>query len=549
MTGSAPGKFRSLEQRILTAGFVVGMAHLLFKIAGLIQARAMGYYLPGETYDVSYAFAFESCVFGIFLIFEEVVGPACMPVFMREKDEQGEDAAWRFANGLLTFQFCLLLPLIAALMLFPSSVVRLWTLWTPETHPAQFEAGVRSIRQLAPALFGLSMGSTTYILLNGYKRFFLAAFGDAVWKFTAVGAMLFGVLFLGRGAAGQALIWGLVCGSILKLATHLIGLRDKIGRFRPVFDWQSPAMRRMLWLALPLLAGIVFAKIRDAINNVTILSALDSAGLMQANSMGRKLQGTIHWLVPYTLSIAAFPFFCNWWTATNHQRLGEVLTRSGRMLLSIFVPFVAVVAVLAVPLTSLVFRGGEFDGLAVSRTSVAMACYTLALPAAAVEALTMQAFFANRRMVAVTVAGFLFSALSIAISWAGLKLFGHRELLLLGIIAGGFALSRTLKTIVLVTLLRRSAPVFPLMPTLGFLVRLVVCAALAAAAAWLALRGLALPAVAGRLPMAGSVGELVRLALGGAAGALGAGTAFLLLRIREPLEMLQWARLKIQRRA
>ena len=27
---------------------------------------------------------------------------------------------------------------------------------------------------------GLALGSTTYVLLNGYKRFFLAAFGDAV---------------------------------------------------------------------------------------------------------------------------------------------------------------------------------------------------------------------------------------------------------------------------------------------------------------------------------------------------------------------------------
>jgi hypothetical protein len=41
-------------------------------------------------------------------------------------------------------------------------------------------------RTLGPAVIGLSLGSTTYVLLNGYKRFFLAAFGDAVWKF-AVG--------------------------------------------------------------------------------------------------------------------------------------------------------------------------------------------------------------------------------------------------------------------------------------------------------------------------------------------------------------------------
>jgi putative peptidoglycan lipid II flippase len=541
---------RTLEQRILRAGLVVGGAHLLFKLAGLVQAKAMGHYLSRETYDVSYAFAFESCIFGLFLIGEEVLGPAFMPVFMREKDDQGEDAAWRFANTVLTLQALVVIPIVALLMIFPEWAVRLWTAWTPETHPQQFALGMRSVRALAPALLGLSLGSTTYVLLNGYKRFFLAAFGDAVWKFAVVAALLTGVALLDRGVAGEALIWGLVAGSVLKVATHAVGLRDKVGRLRPALDLKSPAMRRLLWLALPLLAGIVFAKIRDAVNNVTILSELDSAGLMQANSMGRKLQGTIHWLVPYTLSIAVFPFFCELVDRDDRARLGAVVTQAGRMLLAVFVPFVAVVAVVAVPLTSLVFRGGAFDALSVKRTAVSMACYTLMLPASAIEALAMQAFFANRRMVAVTVVGIAFSALSIAISWMGLKLCGGRELLLLGIIAGGFALSRTLKSVTLIGLLRSSAPVFPLAPTLGFLARLALCALGAAAAAWLALRGLAWAPVAARLPASGGhLGDLIRLAAGGGTGLLAAVVGYAALRIREPLEMLQWARQKIRRRS
>jgi peptidoglycan biosynthesis protein MviN/MurJ (putative lipid II flippase) len=265
--------------------------------------------------------------------------------------------------------------------------------------------------------------------------------------------------------------------------------------------------------------------------------------------MGRKLQSTIHLLVPYTLSIAAFPFFCELVDRDDRARLGAVVTQAGRMLLALFVPFVVVVAVVAVPLTSLVFRGGSFDALAVSRTAVSMACYTLVLPAAAIEALAMQAFFANRRMVAVTVVGIVFSSLSMAISWAGLTWCGGRELLLLGIVAGGFAFSRTLKSVVLVGLLRSSAPVFPLAPTLGFLARLALCALAAGAAAWLALRGLAWAPVAACLPGgSGRVGDLLRLTAGGGAGLLAAVAGYAVLRIREPLEMLQWARLKISRR-
>jgi hypothetical protein len=66
------------------------------------------------------------------------------------------------------------------------------------------------------------------------------------------------------------------------------------------------------------------------VNNVYLLSALDQSGLMQANSMGRKLQSTLLFLIPYTLSIAAFPFFCELVDKNDHQKLGELVTRFGR---------------------------------------------------------------------------------------------------------------------------------------------------------------------------------------------------------------------------
>ncbi|NLG06061.1 MAG: hypothetical protein GX567_19870 [Clostridia bacterium] len=338
------------------------------------------------------------------------------------------------------------------------------------------------------------------------------------------------------GFGVEVLIWGIVAGSVLKLATHAVGLRDKRAWIRPGVDLANPALRRMLWLALPLLIGIVFAKIRDNINNVYLLSALDSAGLMQANSMGRKLQSAIHFLVPYSISIAVFPFFCELVDRDDRAQLGAFITRSGRHLLAVFIPFACIVAALSHPLTDLVFAGGRFDALAVRRTAISMACYTFMLPAAAIEALVMQAFFANRRMVAVTVAGIGFSALSMGISWFGLHLWAGRELLVLMVIAGGVALTRALKSWVLVLMLGRHAPVFPFRPTVLFLCRIVLVSVAAGGAAWLAARygAAALAATAGN-----RVSDLVQLAAGGAAALAAGAAACALLRVREPVELMQ----------
>lgn len=535
------GQKASLEKQIVKAGFSILVAHVLFKLAGLIQSVVMGRYLPPGVFDVVYVFAFERCVYMLFLIGEEVLGPSLLPVFMRELDTKSEHDAWQFANTILTLQFFVLAVVAALLCVAPQAVVAFLTQWGPTESPEKFELAARSVRTLAPALVGLSLGSTTYVLLNGYKRFFLAAFGDAVWKFCVVGFLIVGTLFSREGA--QMLMWGLVAGSVCKLVVHLFGLHDKLRYIRPRLAWSHPAIRTFCLLALPLLAGILIAKVRDQVNDVYVLSALDESGLMQANSMGRKLQSTLLYLVPYTLSIAVFPFFCELVDKQDQVGLGQLVTRFGRMLLSVFVPFAIFVAVAAVPITSLIFRGGYFDATAVQRTSVSLSFYTFVLPAAAIEMLVMQAFFANRRMLSVMWIGVVFSILSMGISYIGLQVADGRELVVLAFIAGGFTLARTLKSLTLVMMLRANARVFPFRETAVFLSRVTVAAGLAALLGWLTLHAQPLAELAGR------VGDLVRLAAAGAVfGCVYLGGTYV-LKISEIRELCGLAIQKLSKHA
>ncbi len=522
-----------LEKSIFKAGLFVGAAHLLFKLAGLIQARFMTQYLPPETYEVVYTFVFEHGIYTLFLIGEEALAPAFLPLFMRELDTGKVKDAWRFANSVLSVQFILLALLALFLFFAPQFVVTItmpWEAGSASADPERFALAVRSLRSLAPALIGLSLGSTTYVLLNAHKRFFLAAFGDAVWKFCAVGFLLAGVAL--KKDYAQMLMWGLVAGSLCKLGTHLFGLRDQFDRLRFVIDWRHPFLRKLLWLMLPLLAGIVVAKIRDHVNDVFVLGTIEESGLMQANSIGRKLQGTIHWLVPYTLSIAVFPFFCELVDKKDQHELGRLVTHFGRILMAAFIPFAMLMAVVSVPFTALLFQGGHFDATAVQRTALTLSFYTFVLPAGAVECLAMQAFFANRRMWTVTLLGIFFSTLSIIISWIGLHVADGDGVLMLCFIAGGFTLSRILKSVALNLFLRKNAPVFPFAPTFAFLVRVILASLISGALAWLLLGKLA--AVE---QLAGRLGDLVKLAVtGGLFTVFYLGAAYL-LRIDEIHEL------------
>ena len=182
-----------------------------------------------------------------------------------------------------------------------------------------------------------------------------------------------------------------------------------------------------------------------------------------------------------------------------------------------------------------------------------MACYTFALPAVAVETILMKAFFASRRTVAVSVLGIVFSTLSMFISWGGSRLFRENEMLVLGVIAGGFALTRWMKTASLVALFRRSAPAFPAAETASFLVRLALASVFIAGAAYVGrMPGDWLNHIS-PVPHGASIPQwftdLVELGGGGLAALVALIASFALLRIREPLELIQLVRSRKRRPA
>lgn len=467
-------KHKSLAERIVGASIVVGIAHLFLKFTGLIQAKAAAHFLSTSEYEPILVVAFTGVIGTLFFIGEEAVGPSFLPVFMREMDDKGEKEAWDFANVLLTLQAILLLVAVGSIMLFPDFFIRLFTDWRSSDNPERYDLLRRSLVILAPALFFLSLGTTTYMLLNGYKRFFLAAFGDASTKICVVLALFVGVWVFGAGA--KAVMFGLLLGSVAKLLTHLAGMLRELRFFRLSLDLRNPAVKTIGLLMLPLLAGILIAKVRDNFNSIYSLSRYaDDPGLLMANDLGRKLFASIQWLVPYALQIALFPFLCELVDKDDRAKLGEVLSTSCRHLVAVFVPCAIMIAVLAVPISALIFLGGRADfQVVVTWTGLATACYILVLPAAAMECVLMQGFFADRKMVSVTLIGVVTSLLSVAVSLVFIVLLKVEATLALVAISLGFVASRFIKSIALAVYLRRSVPMFPLGETLSFVCRIAL---------------------------------------------------------------------------
>jgi peptidoglycan biosynthesis protein MviN/MurJ (putative lipid II flippase) len=196
--------------------------------------------------------------------------------------------------------------------------------------------------------------------------------------------------------------------------------------------------------------------------------------LVSANAYGKKLFQTVGWLIPYSASIAMYPFFCELVDRENRPELARVVEVSGHVINVFCLPITAVVVALSLPLVTQLYESDAFTPRMCDQAALANAAFTLVLPFYALEYVFMQAFFSNRRMWTPIVLGLVMSALSMLLCYAGAVIFNEPltgALAALGLVDPGaagstavlvvglaYTVSRALKVISLGLLMKRFLP-------------------------------------------------------------------------------------------
>ena len=491
----APDSGQTLGTRIVRASAMVMLAHVIFKFLGLIQTALVGRFCDTVTAEL-FVFGYDHILLLFFLIGEEAIAPALLPIFMEQREKHGDARAWRLAGNVMSWQFLLALAAAGLIMLFPDVAVRAFTDW--ESKPEYMARAPGYARWMAASIVFMGMSTSTYMILNGYKRFFLAALGDAFVKIGVIGGLLAGVGYAALELGGReffasrlalaALAGGSLFGCALKLLVHLWGLRRELTLFRPGLSFSNPAFRRFLTLVLPLLAGILFAKGRDLYNNLYILSGLED-GLVKANAWGGKIFKSAGMLAPFAVSIALLPYLCEMVDRDRKEELGRTVDAASRLLFLFFLPLAAFLMVVSLPLAVVLYGGGRFTYEDCLRSALSNACYAWVLPFYAVEYVFIRAFFSQRRTLAVALWGVGASAVMIAANTAGILLLGAAGTEALAVVALSYSVTRAIKVIGLGALLSKSIPCFAWRETAAFVWRVFGVALAGGAAAWAARKG------------------------------------------------------------
>jgi putative peptidoglycan lipid II flippase len=177
-------------------------------------------------------------------------------------------------------------------------------------------------------------------------------------------------------------------------------LRGRGGRFTFTLDWRDERVRRVLKLMFPVTLALGLINLSLLINSLfgTLVSDQAPAAIDKAFRIYQLPQGL------FSISIATilFPTLARFATRGARADLRRTMAGGVRQICLLLIPSAVLMAVLAEPITRLVYERGAFGDEATDLTSTAMFWWSISLPFQGVSLLFSRTFFSLQRPWATT---------------------------------------------------------------------------------------------------------------------------------------------------
>jgi putative peptidoglycan lipid II flippase len=381
------------QSGLVSAAAVIAAGNVASRVLGLVRETVIAY-LFGAT---GYVSVFRVAATIIQSLYDFLVGgmvsAALVPVFSDFAAKENRGELWRVASIVLNVLAIFLALAVLLLEICAPQVV--WILGSGYDAELQ-RAAVEMLRLVLPAVFFIGMSGIVTGLLYSLKRFTYPAFTTAAYNAGIVLVALALTPILGI----TSLLIGILVGSASQVILQLPALRDM--RYRFAIDFSHPALRRILKLYAPVVAGLGIGIVGVAIdrNLASHTGAQSLAWMANATTLTQFPLG----LVVTAISGAILPELSRQSPVASRQSNFQLLTSNFqstlafgiKLVLLLILPATVGLFVLAHPIVALLFERGAFTPTDTEWTARALQFYLIGLPFAAIDQPLVFAFYARK---------------------------------------------------------------------------------------------------------------------------------------------------------
>jgi putative peptidoglycan lipid II flippase len=390
-----PGHAGRLARNTAFFSFATGLSRLAGLAREVVSASLFGVTSAMSAFTI--AFQVPNLVRALFA--DSALQGAFVPVFteLLEKGERKE--AFRVASSLF-FLICLLLGAVTAL--FVLFAEPLMSVFAPgfDDDPALQDMTVQLARLMFPIVVLLALSGLVVGMLNSFEHFAVPALAPVAWNAVIIAALAGLVPVLPEEDEIYAYAIGILAGTVVQFLLPLPWLRGRGGRVTLRLDWRDERVRRVLKLMLPVTIALGLINLSLLINSLfgTLVSEQAPAAIDKAFRIYQLPQG----LFSIAIATILFPTMARLATRGARDELRRTMAGGVRQICLLLIPSAVLMAVLAEPITRLVYERGVFDAEATELTSTAMLWWSISLPFQGVSLLFSRTFFSLQRPWATT---------------------------------------------------------------------------------------------------------------------------------------------------
>jgi len=519
-----PGEQTEAPARRLALNTAIfSIATGLSRIAGLVREVVASSYFGTSGAFSAFTIAFQVPNLLRSLVADSALSAAFVPVFTELLEQRKRSEAFSLAGAL----FGLILVVLGAIsLLFIVIAPLIMPLFTPgQEFDGALDTLTSGLSQvLFPIVVLLGLNGLVVGILNAYDHFTIPAISPVIWNLVIIAGLVGLKGFFDGEEQLYAYAIGVLAGTVVQFAMALPVLRRVGFELKISFRFRDPRIRRVLKLMLPVTIGLGLINFNLLINST--LGSLVDVGAPAAIDRAFRLYMLPQGMFSVAVATVLFPALSRLAARRDLDGLRRASGNGVRQIALLLIPAAVGTAVLAEPLTRLVYERGAFGAASTDAVAEALFWFSFSLPFAGANLLLTRTFFSLQRPWFPTALAGVTLLVNAVVSYALYKPLG-----IAGVVIGTAVSSATM-TVAQAYYLRRELHGFEIGRTLRAVAAVLVASALLGVVAYGVWRGL--DEALGRSLLAQLASVTAALTVAGAVY----GAAVLALRIPEAQQVI-----------
>jgi putative peptidoglycan lipid II flippase len=376
-------------RRLARSTAIFSLATGVSRVLGLVREIVAAYYFGAAGKINAFTVAFQVPNLVRALVADAALSSAFVPVFTELLEKGDRRRAWRVASSLFWLVLLVLGALTALFIVLAPWIIR------PFGDPGGDRAlAVGLSRVLFPIVVLLGVSGIVVGILNSYEHFAVPALTPVFWNIAIIVGLVIGVPHAHTiDAKLYVYAVAIVVGTVIQVLLPIPWLRGRDDRLRMLIDWRDPAVWRVLRLMIPVTLGLGLINFNLVVDSVFASRLIDPTLAPTAIDKAFRLYMLPQGMFSVAIATVLFPSLSRLAARGDFDGFRRTVGLGVRQIAFMLVPASVVSAVLAEPITRLVYQRGAFEPSQTLVVAGALAAFSAGLFFNGTMLLLNRAFF------------------------------------------------------------------------------------------------------------------------------------------------------------